>query len=163
MLKMWNRKWEPHYSGIDVASSQTRWTEVYLQRDSRSKRLRYARVGIGRWWMCLFIGRLNFLALGEAAGGFELSTRALSIGISRPFHGVRPARQRKWWRMEVESHGNDRRTYRFAARIGSVAFGARLPAWISRRLKAHEERRWAAIWADVEANEADWVGDDSDH
>lgn len=71
-------KWESHYTGIDTAQIK----RLYLQRDSKTKRLTFARLSIGKRMIGIFLGRQNY-AGGIVKGGFQLFTNGFHFGIGR--------------------------------------------------------------------------------
>ena len=130
-------EWKHHYTGIDLCEKRWGKLDLYLQRDSHDKRLRFARLSIPRHMVGVFIGRGNYV---KGVGGWELFTSNHHIGWSKPILREQFCR--------VEYSGSNMDPYNsFTVRLGGFGCGARSPKW----LIARKRRQWEK---EMEAYEA---------
>ena len=131
--------WEPHYTGLDTAQLGP----LYLQRDSKTRRIRFARVSFGH--------RLGFATLGVFLGytnmiggrGFEVFTSDLHFGVVSENWGVRLV-----W-------GPSKRYY--TIHLWRFAFGSTTDRWLWRILDRRDLRRWEADSARLDAMRERWI------
>lgn len=76
-------KWKSNYTGIDVCEMGDRF-QLYLQRNSGSKKLIFARVSVKRLMLGIHIGRQNYGSC-FVRGGFQLFTNSFAFGIGRSY------------------------------------------------------------------------------
>jgi hypothetical protein len=132
-------KWEHHYTGIDFVQKYWGKLELYLQRDTHNKRLRFIRVSVPRHMLCLHIGRGNYV---KGDGGWEVSTGNHHIGWSTVWNKIwgKP----KFYRVDYSGSFNDPYSS-FTIRLGRLGFGGRSPKWLKARKDREAEQAWAAM------------------
>lgn len=145
--------WRQHYTGIDVAEKQVGPVDLYMQRDSHNKRLRFARLS---WPTVLrirrpryhrmvgvFIGRTSMIS--DHAKGFEVFTNNLHFGISLRYDlkGF-PKRRRKlfdtrWGGSMVDPY------HHLGLRFWIFGVAFNTPKWLRDWKRRKMERQWVEM------------------
>jgi hypothetical protein len=130
----YNMEWKFHYTGIDIAEGHLGRVNLYLQRDSKDKRVRFARLSIPYHMVGVFIGRGNYV---KGSGGWELFTRNHHIGWSKDW-------TKRFYRVDWSGSRNEP-WCSFTIRLGRFGIGGRTPKWLKRRKEELEQRKWEAM------------------
>lgn len=138
-MKLFNTKWEAHYTGIETAEKRIGKLVLYVQRDRKTKRLEFARLSAFRRMLGIHIGSQNYGRL-EASGGFQLFTTQFHFGVAS-----KRSRGKSLKRVYSGSMVEPYAAVTFL--VGRVVFGARLPKWIQDAIKASWSRRYEADYA----------------
>lgn len=120
--------WEHHYTGIDVKQSK----HLYLQRDSTTKKVTFARFNLKKFYAGAFIGRLNNAKY--SGRGIELFTRKMHVALiikdkvpTRTLH----------WSGSIKSPYNS-----FTVFIWRFAFGMTTPKWLEQKVRHYKEKQF---------------------
>lgn len=168
-------EWEPHYTGIETVSLTSarhlrRTVNLYLQRDAKTKRLTFARLSYVVFdkngdckrsrMLGAFLDRTNFLErLGW--GGWELWS--WDVPFSWRFGWVSRTNSTRWFAASWDRRDNKSIVWR----IGHIAVGHNVPAFVKRWRDAYDERQWEeeAAAYDAMCKEQgwnDWYPDEGD-
>ena len=125
-------KFKTHYTGIEIAHINFPKGDLYMQRDLRTKKPKFARLSIGKKMIGIFIGKCNYLR----GYGIELFTNKLHFGFARNKFGW--DYDTKYGLMEVQYSGSMNEPYTsVTVRLGIIYYGQRTPEWL-KKLKEKE-------------------------
>jgi len=124
--------WTHHYTGHDYAELRHGRLSLYLNRDSKSKRLTFVRLSLRHRMIGIFLGRTNYV---QGFGGFELFTSKMHVGWAR----------RSFRSPLIRWSGSGVRPYSAATlHVGGFGIGAEMPRWAQNWKSKREDKRFAA-------------------
>lgn len=132
-------KWEPHYTGIDTSSNDACGVNLYMNRNSVTRRIEFVRVSNAwsyRAWLRpsfmlgAFIYRTNH---NGARPGFELFTGSVWCGWCDD-----PTRAVRWSGSIVKPYAS------ITFSIGRAFLGCRTPEFVQDMMMRRDARRWEA-------------------
>jgi hypothetical protein len=142
---MMKTQWEGHYTGIETMDIELfgRLFDLYLQRNTKSKELEFARVSLVIHrirvfkHIGIFIGRQNYGKM-LVNGGFQLFTNSFHLGFGKPNKYGQPAR------IKIEYSGSMVKPYEHIsiALFGRINFGFDCPEWLKRMKRRQLEAYW---------------------
>jgi len=145
--------WERHYTGIETADTNYGRFNLYMQRDTKARRVCFVRLSAFRRMIGVFIGRGNYV---KGTGGFEVFTNRWHVGWTKP--------TLTWGNHRVMWSGSLANPYHTVTlRLGRFGIGRTTPAWLKLRKEKIENEKWekqaqeydALLQADYEYDEAD--------
>lgn len=129
--------WQGHYTGIETADTNYGRFNLYMQRDSATRRMCFVRLSAFRRMIGVFIGRGNYV---KGTGGFEVFTNRWHVGWTK--------RTLTWGKDKVMWSGSLADPYHTVTlRVGRFGIGRNTPAWLKRRKEKAEDAKYA-VWAE---------------
>lgn len=162
---MKDTNWMGHYTGIDTREIEFlgRLFDLYLQRDTKTKKLSFARFSINiqriKFFhhIGIFIGHQNHCNY-NVSGGVQLFTNLFHIGIGKPV-GSNP----KWLRVEYSGSMVDPHCHVSFIFFGRLNFGCDTPKRFQKMKRRQAEKEWEKEAAAYEeAFGPDFIGDCGD-